>query len=139
VGLLLAHPWFNRTWIIQEIAVASVVHLLYKGTRFRDTDIARLLQVVSSNPGQLLRLQVNTAFAVRDNDADMKQETLVEDGVLLERARSCSETLCWIRESFQNGFGLSFPLVLRHTLLSNARILETEYLHCTAFSTAKRH
>ena len=32
VGRLFSHPWFERAWIVQEVAVGKIVHVMYHGT-----------------------------------------------------------------------------------------------------------
>ena len=120
VGMLLCHPWFTRTWIIQEIAVASDVHVLYKGTRFSYADIAQLLRAAVSNPGQKLRIQQSFVFSLRDNHTE-ENATAAKASVMLERAQTCTDRLDWIRETYRDGLGLTYPLLLQYTLLFQSK------------------
>jgi hypothetical protein len=98
------------------MAVASNVHVLYKGSRFSYADIAQLLRAVVSNPGQKLRIQQSFVFSPWDNHAE-ENATVAKASFLLERAQTCTDRLDWIRETYREGLGLTYPLLLQYTLL----------------------
>ncbi|KAL2131406.1 hypothetical protein VTI74DRAFT_5139 [Chaetomium olivicolor] len=54
VGRLLSHPWFNRIWIFQEVAVSQEIHVLVCGTCLDWFTLAGFLERLK-NSGQLER------------------------------------------------------------------------------------
>lgn len=117
VACFLSHPWFGRTWIIQELSVASVIHFLYKGTSFRYSEIAWLISEASSESSQIFRLQLNHWHAMQEDKAKQTLPSWGEAMSLFERMRNCAITLLSIRSTVQEGSRLDLPKVLRHTAL----------------------
>ncbi|KAI9776854.1 MAG: hypothetical protein M1839_009302 [Geoglossum umbratile] len=51
IGLakLFAHPWFQRIWVIQEVAVAETVHVMYNGICIEWDTLALVVKEISAN------------------------------------------------------------------------------------------
>lgn len=114
VAVFLTHPWFSRSWIIQELVVARAAHILYKGVCFSWEEMGSVHRVSMNNMSA--RLSLAKAFGPRVFGSGHLSRYHVFIARLLEAARNVA-ALAGARTKFQKGvrFDFSAAVQMSHT------------------------
>lgn len=99
---LLNQPWFERVWILQEVAVAKTIHAIY-GNRY--VDLETLVEVLRMFIGEKSAESVTLLHSARSN-YNTRQ---------VSNAPGFASMMTTMRQILQEGGSLPFPLLLQTT------------------------
>ena len=80
VGKLFSHPWFERIWIVQEVAAGKIVHVMYHGICIDWEVLVAAANRLGHNTELktlLLRHNLPKATASNTSDYESRQDTTV--------------------------------------------------------------
>jgi hypothetical protein len=119
VGKLLSHPWFERIWIVQEVAVGKTVHVMYHGTCINWEILAAVIKRLCTD-GDLKRGLQYYNSPNRTNTPDQKGFRNTAAHTIPEDRPSQVATITSIRNSIQIGSPSSLPLLFPITNMFKA-------------------
>ena len=119
VGKLLSHPWFERIWIVQEVAVGKTVHVMYHGTCINWEILAAVIKRLCTD-GDLKRGLKYYNSPNRTNTPDQKGFRNTAAHTIPEDRPSQVATITSIRNSIQIGSPSSLPLLFPITNMFKA-------------------
>jgi hypothetical protein len=114
VGKLFSHPWFERIWIVQEVAAGKIVHVMYHGVCIEWEVLAAAANRLGHNTelkARLLRHNLSKAATSNTSDYKPRRDTIVN--IVDQIHWPHLEFLTNIRHSTQSNMALplSFHLV----------------------------
>lgn len=117
VGKLFSHPWFERIWIVQEVAAGKTVHVMYHGICMEWETLVAAANRLSHDPELRARLlQHNLLKTTGSNTTAREHEQNMTVNVFEEIHWAHLEFLNMLRVSTQGGKILPLAGLLVATL-----------------------
>jgi hypothetical protein len=117
VGRLFSHPWFERIWVVQEVASGKTVHVMYHGICVELETLARAAKHLGSDTElKSLFLYHNFPKTTSINMLDTKLGRSSTVDVIQQFLRANLEFMTGIRESVQLGHPSPLALNLTKTI-----------------------
>ena len=107
LGELFYHPWYERMWVVQEIAVAQTVHVMYKGICVDWDRLATAAREINSDPDLLFRL---VHYWTTASAPEIGRNWSID--AITDLHWSNVECMAMIREAVQSGNPLSLRLMM---------------------------
>jgi hypothetical protein len=121
VGKLFSHPWFERIWVVQEVAAGKIVHVMYHGICIDWEVLVAAANRLGHNTELKIRLlshNLPKTAASNTSDYEPRKDTTVN--ILDQIHWPHLEFLSYIRRSTQSGNMLSLSIHLVATRVCKA-------------------
>jgi hypothetical protein len=116
IGKLLRHPWFERIWVVQEVAVGKTVHVMYHGTCTQWEVLAAVVKRLSTDTEFRRRLQYHNSPKVSSTSTPDRKLPRSQILSTIEQARAVQiATISLIRDSVQTHYFSCLSTILAMT------------------------
>ncbi|KAJ9644141.1 hypothetical protein H2201_007118 [Coniosporium apollinis] len=107
---LFRHLWFQRIWVVQEVAAAEVVHVMYNGICIEWNTLAQAVREIHS------AINLSRQMKYYDDTKTSTIETIGRDPSLDYSYWLNAEIMATIRDQVQNGNPLPLAVLILGTL-----------------------
>lgn len=83
---LLSHPWFERVWVVQEVALPKIVHVIYGGQYIEWDDLEKIAGMFTTPEGSALLLNSTATRSALDSIANIKNMASIRRDTGLQRS-----------------------------------------------------